>query len=106
VDAARQARLAPFENVLVVVDQFEELFRFGRVSASDGEDQAALVRLLLQAIGQREISIHVMITMRSDFLGDCAQFTDLPETINDGLYLIPRMTRDQLRKAQSPDRRR
>ena len=99
VEAARQAPLAPHENLLVVVDQFEELFRFGRLPASDGGNRAAFVRLLLQAIGQQEIPIHVLITMRSDFLGDCAQFPDLPETINEGLYLIPRMTRDQLRQA-------
>jgi hypothetical protein len=37
--------------------------------------------------------------MRSDFLGDCAQFQGLPEAINDGQYLIPRMTRDERRVA-------
>jgi hypothetical protein len=41
----------------------------------------------------------VMITMRSDFLGNCSQFSDLPERINDGLYLVPRMRRDQLEQA-------
>ena len=56
-------------------------------------------RLLLEATRQSDVSIHVLITMRSDFLGDCAQFRDLSEAINDGLYLIPRMSRDQLRLA-------
>jgi len=37
--------------------------------------------------------------MRSDYLGDCAQFQDLPEAINEGQYLIPRLTREQLRSA-------
>ena len=37
--------------------------------------------------------------MRSDFIGDCAQFLNLPEAINDGQYLIPRMTREQRRQA-------
>ena len=37
--------------------------------------------------------------MRSDFLGDCAQFHDLPEAINNDQFLIPRMTRDQRRQA-------
>jgi hypothetical protein len=39
--------------------------------------------------------------MRSDFLGDCSQFWELPEAINDGQYLIPRMTRDERREAIS-----
>jgi tetratricopeptide (TPR) repeat protein len=45
------------------------------------------------------LSIYIVLTMRSDFLGDCAQFQGLPEAINDGQYLIPRMTRDERRFA-------
>src|SRR5205814_3905141 len=41
----------------------------------------------------------IVLTMRSDFLGDCSQFTGLPEAINKGQYLIPRMSRDERRSA-------
>src|SRR6185295_10482733 len=101
VDAARHARLAEHEKLLVVVDQFEELFRFreARAATSTGDDAAAFVKLLLEAAQQRELSLYVVLTMRSDFLGDCAQFQGLPEAINDGQYLIPRMTRDERRMA-------
>ncbi|HEV3470583.1 MAG TPA: hypothetical protein VG148_14770 [Pyrinomonadaceae bacterium] len=99
VAAARQARLGEHENLLVVVDQFEELFRFRAARAGTGDDAAAFVKLLLEAARQRELPIYVVITMRSDFLGDCAQFQGLPEAINDGQYLIPRMTRDERRVA-------
>jgi WD40 repeat protein len=37
--------------------------------------------------------------MRSDFIGDCAQFPELTRKINDSHYLIPQMTRDQKRRA-------
>jgi WD40 repeat protein len=101
VEAVRQARLDPHENLLIVVDQFEELFRFRPVGArwTPRDSAAGFVHRLLDAVRQRNIRIYVLITMRSDFLGDCAQFRDLSEVINDGLYLIPRMTRDQLRLA-------
>jgi tetratricopeptide (TPR) repeat protein len=33
--------------------------------------------------------------MRSDFLGDCAVFLDLPEIINESQFLAPRLARDQ-----------
>ena len=49
--------------------------------------------------GQSEVPIYVVITMRSDFIGDCALFTGLPETINDSQFLTPRLTRDQYREA-------
>jgi Tfp pilus assembly protein PilF len=101
VEAVRQAHLAVHENVLVVVDQMEELFRFARTdeNAQQESEAAAFVKLLLEATRQNQLPIYVVITMRSDFIGDCARFRDLPETINEGLYLIPRMTRDQRKEA-------
>ncbi|MBV9209812.1 MAG: hypothetical protein JOZ52_04245, partial [Acidobacteria bacterium] len=90
-----------YENLLVVVDQFEELFRFKQLIEDENskEDAAAFVKLLLEAVRQKEEKIYVVLTMRSDFLGDCAQFWELPEAINNGQYLIPRMTRDERREA-------
>jgi formylglycine-generating enzyme required for sulfatase activity len=43
--------------------------------------------------------VYVVLTMRSDFLGDCAQFPGLPEALNQSQYLIPRLTREQRREA-------
>lgn len=101
VDVTRQARMAQGENLLVVVDQFEELFRFKEsvkhLQALD--EAAAFVKRILAATRQDALPIYVVITMRSEYLGDCTQFRDLPEAINAGQYLIPRMTRDQQRKA-------
>src|SRR5256714_1487303 len=93
--------LRDYENLLVVVDQFEELFRFKQLikEKNSKEDAAAFVKLLLEAVRQPQGKIYVVLTMRSDFLGDCSQFWELPETINDGQYLIPRMTRDERREA-------
>lgn len=100
VDVARQGRLGEHEKLLIVVDQFEELFRFRAAQENTNADEAAaFVKLLLEAAQQRDLSIYVVLTMRSDFLGDCAQFQGLPEAINDGQYLIPRMTRDERRFA-------
>ena len=75
--------------MLVVVDQFEELFRFQDAGAGlDGADSPAFVRLLIEAVAD-ESNVSVILTMRSDYLGDCSQFDQLPETINQGLYLFP-----------------
>ncbi|HEY9430096.1 MAG TPA: hypothetical protein VI260_01270 [Blastocatellia bacterium] len=101
VDAVRQTLMSESETLLVVVDQFEEIFRFARVSQGKEyqNEAAAFVKLILEASRQRELPIYVVMTMRSDYLGDCSQFWDLPEAINDSQYLIPRLTRDQLREA-------
>lgn len=92
------------ENLLIVVDQFEELFRFKEKSSVDySEEAVGFVKLLLEGVKDEKGRIFIIITMRSDFLGDCAQFQGLPEAINDGQYLIPQMTREQLRQSiESP----
>src|SRR6185436_11506216 len=97
----RQAAMPHNENLLIVVDQFEEIFRFARVAASAEyrNEAAAFVKLILEAAQQNEIPIYVALTMRSDYLGDCSQFWGLPEAVNESQYLIPRLTRDQLREA-------
>lgn len=86
-------------NLLVVVDQFEELFRFRQQSVGSEETAAAFVNLLLTASQQSERPIYVTITMRSDYLGDCSEIPGLAEAVNDGEYLIPRLMRDQKRAA-------
>lgn len=87
------------KNLLILVDQFEEIFRYRNLTLTDADqpDYANhFVELLLNAVGQKEVPIYVIMTIRSDFLGDCEQFTGLPEAINDGQFLIPRMNRDEL----------
>jgi len=81
------------QKVVLVVDQFEELFRFNK---EHEEIAVQFVNLLLKAIEQNDIPIYVIITLRSDFIGDCEQFIGLPEAINNGQFLIPRMKREEL----------
>jgi len=83
-------------NLLLVIDQFEELFRYKDLDETDEnrgkgvDDASEFVRMILDA--RTENYLYVVLTMRSDYIGDCAQFRDLPECINAGQYLIPRLT--------------
>ncbi len=101
VEVIKQFRKDEYENILILVDQFEELFRYQKLaqSSEDLDESTAFVNLLLEAIHQFEQPIYVALTMRSDFIGDCAQFPDLTQAINDSHYLIPQMVRDQKRMA-------
>ena len=68
--------------------------------AGAGQEEAdAFVALLLAASQQREQPVYVVITMRSDFIGDCTRFAGLPEVVNEAQFLTPRMTREQSRQA-------
>jgi len=97
IDLVREARLPPGTNLLLLADQFEEIFRYW--DKGDRDEADAFVSLLLASAAQAEVPIYVVITMRSDFLGECAVFRGLPEAMNDSQYLTPRITRDQCRLA-------
>ena len=98
-------------NLLLLVDQFEEIFRFGeygRVSESNETEAGILqkreeanefVGVMLQLAKQDRVPIHVVMAMRSDFLGDCDNFFGLPEAMNQSQYLVPRLTRKQQQEA-------
>ncbi len=101
VEAVRQSDLEEGTNILLVVDQFEEIFRFRRSGSARMEEAGAFVNLLLEASRNSEIPIYIALTMRSDYLGDCSEFPGLAEAVNDGEYLIPRLDREQKRSAIS-----
>lgn len=88
-------------NLLLLVDQFEEIFRFGdgRYTNRPTNEAAEFVGILLDLASRKELPAYVVLTMRSDFLGDCDTFHGLPEALNVSQYLVPRLTRAQLRAA-------
>ncbi len=108
-------RLESNANLFLLVDQFEEIFAFRGIDEEDGEQSRDLARrkerarrraeaadfvdLILALAEQRNLPIYVALTMRTDFLDDCDLFYGLPEALNRGRYLVPRMTREQLREA-------
>ena len=100
-----EGHLAEGTNLLILVDQFEELFRYQ--NADEREDAQALVSLLLESRWPRgiadpraaEVPIYVTITMRSEYLGACALIQGLAEAINDGTFLTPRMKRQECEEA-------
>jgi WD40 repeat protein len=98
VEAIKQAGLGEETNFLLVVDQFEEIFRFREAGQTQQEAANEFVSILLEAAAQKKTPIYVVLTMRSDFIGECGQFEGLAEMVNQGEFLIPRLTRDQYKR--------
>jgi hypothetical protein len=101
----REGHLPDGTNVLILVDQFEELFRYR--NDDQREDAQALVSLLLESRWPRGVEspraatlpIYVTITMRSEYLGACSLIQGLPEAINESTFLTPRMKRHECEEA-------
>src|SRR4030043_672451 len=60
-------------KILLVVDQFEELFRYSKLGSAEskGVHTAEFVGKLVSAIEKPEGRIFTIVTMRSDFIGEC-----------------------------------
>jgi hypothetical protein len=91
-------------RVLLFVDQFEELFRFvdprsrmslDPVTAAERREEATMFVRLLLAARTLPLPIHVVVSMRADYIGNCAGFYGLPEAVNRSQFHVPDMTRDQ-----------
>ena len=105
VDAIYSVSGMASRNVLVVIDQFEEIFRFGDTSrrtvgqlerSQQHNDALAFVDTLLSAARAQNPQIFVAITMRSDSLGRCDLFHGLPEAITRSQFLPPRLSKVEL----------
>jgi energy-coupling factor transporter ATP-binding protein EcfA2 len=114
---------AGVDRLYLFVDQFEELFRF---ASSDTTAEAALFAEVVIGLGggkrdlpwwktedlseeeleasadllpEPEGPVRLLITMRSEFLGDSVQFPGLPELINRSQYLLPAIGPEDLIRA-------
>ena len=101
VDLIGQSGHLAGKNIFLLVDQFEELFRFqiGDNIYDDINETTAYINLLIEAINQIETPVFIAITIRSDYSGNFAQYPELTKKINKSHYLIPQMSRDQRRQA-------
>lgn len=95
-----RALLPADQRLLILVDQFEEVFRFSDEAGRAGlEAYNRFVRVIIDSVRQRDVPIYALLTLRSDFIGDCVDFEGLPEAINDGHYLVPKMNQTEVRRA-------
>jgi WD40 repeat protein/energy-coupling factor transporter ATP-binding protein EcfA2 len=89
------------EKVLLVVDQFEELFRYSSLGKKDtsAAPTAKFVDSLVSAVSQSTVDVFTIVTMRSDFIGECAHYQGLTRLINNSNYLVPHMGKENYRAA-------
>lgn len=95
IEISRFLRRRSGENLFLLIDQFEEVFRYREQGPEALNDAQLYVNMVLTAISQVEVPTYVAITMRSDFIGECSTFSGLTQEINKSNYLIPQLNREQ-----------
>jgi hypothetical protein len=85
-------------RLCLLVDQFEELFQYARERSH--EEATLFVDLISAALEDDTGSpLRVILTMRSDFLGECVGWPNLAGAVNQAQYLLPPMGATALRYA-------
>ncbi|MFF5494247.1 helix-turn-helix domain-containing protein [Streptomyces aquilus] len=81
-------------DTVVIVDQFEEVFTL----CHDPAERARFIDLLLSA-RQPERRMRVLLAVRGDFYGRCAEHRGLADALRDANLLVGAMTSEELRHA-------
>lgn len=81
--------------LIVLVDQFEEIYTLCETQ----EERDAFVEALLCAAGDRAKRVTVIVTLRSDFLGETQKHPVLNELFAEQGFLVRSMKVDELREA-------
>jgi len=84
----------PQAHLLVVVDQFEELITLCR----DQQERKFFLEMLAEAIATHPTQLHLVLTLRSDFEPQFRN-TALETDWQGARFVVPAMTRDELRQA-------
>ncbi|MFI9386439.1 helix-turn-helix domain-containing protein [Kutzneria sp. NPDC052558] len=86
---------AVVDELVLVVDQFEEVFTL----CESPPERAAFIAALLTAARAEDSRIRLVLGVRADFYPHCAEHPDLVEALRDGQLLVGPMTADELRAA-------
>ncbi|WP_369250316.1 hypothetical protein [Streptomyces sp. R41] len=81
-------------DTLLVIDQFEEVFAL----CTDSAERALFIERLLTALDP-DSRLRVIIGVRADFYGRCAEHGRLAEALRDSTLLVGPMTAQRLREA-------
>ncbi|WP_405828133.1 hypothetical protein [Streptomyces sp. NBC_01176] len=84
-------------ELLLIVDQFEEIFTL----CTSTRERAAYIQALTTAAQAANSRTRVVIGVRADFYARCSEHPELVEALHDSQLLVGPMTTDELRRAIS-----
>lgn len=86
------------QQVVIVIDQFEEIFRFSPVTSRGipGDDATDFIDMIVNAMQKPDHGLYIILTLRSEYVSDCGRFHSLTNLMNSSSYLLPQIPVDQM----------
>lgn len=87
-------------RLLIIIDQFEELFHYSEHGTSErgGKDASSFIDMVVRTVREKTSNIFFIVTMKPDLIGECAKYPGLAALINSSSYFIPLMASDDFRE--------
>ena len=95
-DEATETIFGADRNILILVDQFEELFRHDMTAEPDAQH---FINLILNVFHDPPPRLYIILTMRTDFIKQSACYPGLPTVLSHTMYLIDKIDKMGLREA-------
>jgi len=86
------------QHLVIFIDQFEEIYTYREISH---EKRNLFIENLMGAVSDQAAHVSVILTLRSDFLGETQHHPDLNQAIAQQAVIVPIMNEDDLRLAIS-----
>lgn len=83
------------ERLVLVVDQFEEVF----TACADAAARSRFIRVLVEGPGSAASRLVVAVVIRADYYGSCAEHVELARLLGHSQVIVPAMTDAELRRA-------
>lgn len=86
------------QQIVIVIDQFEEIFRYSPATTRGtiGDDATDFIDLIVNATQRPDQGLFIILTLRSEYVSECARFHSLTNLMNSSSYLLPQIPVDQL----------
>ena len=86
----KNSEIAQKKNFLILVDQFEDIFKYPPEKESDIN---LFIDNLLRINYEQNLGIYVIFSLRNEYLGNLFPYRRLQELLNEFQYSIPRLRR-------------
>ncbi|TAF50762.1 MAG: hypothetical protein EAZ61_11995 [Oscillatoriales cyanobacterium] len=93
---AQQARAKCDKTIVLVIDQFEEIFTLCRGSEAKDRERGEFLECLFGAVDALAGKLRLVVTMRADFLGKCLEREDLAGRISAGRVDVTPLNEDEI----------
>ena len=87
------------KNILFVIDDFHKIFQYINTSEENNKEYHQFFALIAEAVKGQELNLYTAITIITEEFDATASISELASLINNGKYILPDLSRDEIKKA-------